>query len=146
MKSHIAASLFAAAASFVHALPAPVPQAASVMPAGPPGSSGSLRGTPALLGYDPANPLSTDTTVIPTSEFELAPGQSANANLGLFLDLSEVENPQPIRGDTQGPTDPGPRTYTDLPHVKCLPDSFMDKSPGSLLFADVPKEPTPTTD
>jgi len=107
---HFTASLLIAASAYVHGLPAPAPQVAS-SPTLVPGSSGSLKGSPALLGYDPANPISTDTTVIPPSEFQLDPAQTAAANLGLFIDLSEVENPQPIRGDTQAPTDPGPRTY-----------------------------------
>lgn len=107
MRYHFTAALLATVASWTHALPAPVPQAASASE--PAGASGSLTGTASLLGYNPANPITTETTVIPTSDFELAPGQSESATLGLFLDLSEVENPQPIRGDTQGPTDPGPR-------------------------------------
>lgn len=76
----------------------------------PPGSSGSLRGSPDLGGYSPSNPVDTqDSTVIPPDEFQLAPGQTEDANLGLYLDLSTVQNPQPIRGGSTGPTDPGPR-------------------------------------
>lgn len=75
----------------------------------PTGSSGSLRGSEALIGFASSNPISTESTVIPTDEFELAPGQSADPDLGLYIDLTNVKNPQPIRGGTTGPTDPGPR-------------------------------------
>ncbi|OCL07133.1 Bicupin, oxalate decarboxylase/oxidase [Glonium stellatum] len=97
----------------VWALPAPqVSSASNVQPDGPSGASGFLRGPSSLLGYNPSIPVPTEpSTVIPPSEFELAPGQSENAELGLYIDLSEVENPQPIRGGTVGPTDPGPRTF-----------------------------------
>lgn len=75
----------------------------------PPDASGSFRGSEALIGYNPSNPISTDSTVIPPSDFELAPGQSEDEDLGLYIDLNNVKNPQPIRGGTTGPTDPGPR-------------------------------------
>jgi len=80
----------------------------------PTGSSGSLRGSEALIGYAPSNPVSTETTVIPPDEFELAPGQSEDADLGLYIDLTDIKNPQPIRGGTTGPTDPGPRWVKEL--------------------------------
>lgn len=48
---------------------------------------------------------------VPASEVELAPGQTADADLGFYLDLSEVNLPQPIRGERNAPTDPGPRTF-----------------------------------
>ncbi|KAJ4344334.1 hypothetical protein N0V95_006125 [Ascochyta clinopodiicola] len=76
----------------------------------PTGSSGSLRGSEALIGFASSNLISTESTVIPTDEFELGPGQSEDADLGLYIDLTNVKNPQPIRGGTTGPTDPGPRT------------------------------------
>ena len=76
----------------------------------PPAASGSFRGPESLLGYDASNSVSTDSTVIPPSDFELAPGQSEDADLGLYIDLKDVENPQPIRGGTTGPTEPGPRS------------------------------------
>lgn len=83
---------------------------ATQTPYGPPGASGSLRGSDAQLGYNPANPAPTsDSTVIPPDQYELAPGQTEDADLGLYIDLSTVKNPQPIRGSTDAPTDPGPR-------------------------------------
>lgn len=78
------------------------------------GSSGSLRGSDALNGYNPSNPIKDESTVIPPSDFELAPGQSEEASLGLFLDFDGVENFQPIRGSTSNPTDPGPRMSSTL--------------------------------
>lgn len=81
-------------------------------PSGPPGASGSLRGSSALLGYNPSNPEpTTPSTQISPSEFQLAPGQTEDKDLGLYIDLTKVTNPQPIRGETDSPTDPGPRTY-----------------------------------
>ncbi|KAF2468460.1 Bicupin, oxalate decarboxylase/oxidase [Lindgomyces ingoldianus] len=75
------------------------------------GVSGSLRGPASLLGNNPSIPVPTEpTTVVPPDEFELAPGQTEDEQLGLYLDLSKVKNPQPIRGGSTGPTDPGPRT------------------------------------
>lgn len=77
---------------------------------GPPGASGSLRGSAALLGFDSLNNIpTTPSTVIPPDEFEVAPGQSENPNLGLYVDLSTVKNPQPLQGSLTAPTDPGPR-------------------------------------
>ncbi|KAF9741927.1 hypothetical protein PMIN06_011782 [Paraphaeosphaeria minitans] len=88
-----------------HTWAAPAPQASSC------GNSGSLRPCPGLVGYDPSNHIPTSpSTEVPTDQFELAPGQSEDADLGLFIDLSKVKNPQPIRGGTTGPTDSGPRT------------------------------------
>lgn len=75
----------------------------------PTGASGSLRGSEALIGYAASNSISTESTVIPPDEFELGTGQSADPDEGLYIDLTNVKNPQPIRGGTTGPTDPGPR-------------------------------------
>ncbi|KAB2572184.1 Cupin 1 [Lasiodiplodia theobromae] len=77
---------------------------------GPPGASGSLRGPAALRGFNPSSPLSLQSTVIPPEDFELGPGQSLDPKLGVYIDLSKVKNPQPIRGGTTASTDPGPRT------------------------------------
>ena len=74
---------------------------------GPPGSFGSVHGFPALVGPD-GNPVDiADSAVLSNSDLVL--GQQEEADLGLYLDLSEAQNPQPIRG-TGGGTDPGPRT------------------------------------
>jgi hypothetical protein len=45
--------------------------------------------------------------VISPSDLDLGPGQSADADLRLYIDLTNVENPQPIRGGQTGPTEPG---------------------------------------
>ncbi len=82
----------------------------TVTPYGPSGASGQLRGSEDLNGYDSSNPIDyKESTVVPADEYELAPGQSQDPDLGLYLDLSNVENPQPVRGGTKAPTDPGPR-------------------------------------
>ncbi|CAK4033319.1 oxalate decarboxylase, secreted [Lecanosticta acicola] len=79
-------------------------------PYGPPGASGSLRGSESLVGYNPSNPVDKDLlATVPKDQYTLTPAQSEDADLGLYLDLSDVENPQPIRGGTDAPTDPGPR-------------------------------------
>ena len=75
----------------------------------PPGSSSSVRGSDSLGGYNPSYPLFTEDTQIPPSEFQLAPGQDEDDDLGLFLDFYAIEHSQPIRGYGDGPTDPGPR-------------------------------------
>ncbi|KAF1984267.1 oxalate decarboxylase [Aulographum hederae CBS 113979] len=64
-----------------------------------------LRGSPDLTGYAPTSDLST-----PSSEFDykLVPGQKDDANDGYYLDFSNVDAPQPIRG-SKGGSDPGPR-------------------------------------
>ncbi|KAK0647362.1 Oxalate decarboxylase OxdC [Lasiodiplodia hormozganensis] len=65
-----------------------------------------LRGSTDLQGYNPSNILTDEDTT--NVQYELAPGQTNDADLGTFLDFSDIENPQPIRG-TKGGTDPGPR-------------------------------------
>jgi oxalate decarboxylase family bicupin protein len=111
----------------------------SATPFGPPGSSGSLRGSEELLGYNPSNPLPTDeSTEIPPDEFQVGPGQEADSDLGLYLDLSTVENPQPIRGGGgKQPTDPGPR---NTPIDRQNPDLF---APPSTDAGDVPNAKWP---
>ncbi|ORX91672.1 RmlC-like cupin domain-containing protein [Clohesyomyces aquaticus] len=96
----------------VWALPAPKAQSsAPVNPLAASRASGSLRGSESLLGNNPSIPIPTEpSTVIPPGQFELAPGQTEDEQLGLYIDLSNVKNPQPIRGGSTGPTDPGPRT------------------------------------
>lgn len=70
-----------------------------------------VRGGKNLIGYNPSNPVETEpSTQIPPSDFQLAPGQTEDADIGLYLDFNGVENFQPIRGSTDSPTDPGPRT------------------------------------
>ena len=102
-----------------NALPAPqvgigIP---TVDPAGPPGASGSLRGPTSLLGFNPAVPEpTTGSTEISPDDFQLPPGSTENEDLGLFLDMSTVKNPQPIRGGNgKDPTDPGPRKLALIP-------------------------------
>ncbi|KAL3491013.1 oxalate decarboxylase [Aspergillus germanicus] len=65
-----------------------------------------LRGSEDLLGYSPDNTLTGQTTE--DIEYTLVPGQTEDADIGSYLDFSNTENPQPIRG-TLGGTDPGPR-------------------------------------
>lgn len=86
---------------------------------GPPGAQGSLYGSESLTGPD-GNPVnSADVATVPVSDYTLVPGQDENADLGLYLDLSKSQDPQPIRG-TNGGTDPGPRTRKMLPRSRRL--------------------------
>lgn len=71
-------------------------------------SSNPLRGGEGLIGYSPTNTISNENTE--TISYELAAGQTDAANLGVYLNFENVENPQPIRGNTGG-TDPGPRKF-----------------------------------
>lgn len=85
------------------ALPPSIPTGQAI---GPPGSSGSAYGSEEFLGPN-GNPVDAADSAIVTDQ-DLVPGQTANADLGLYLDLEKAKNPQPIRGSTGG-TDPGPR-------------------------------------
>lgn len=68
-----------------------------------------LRGSEDLLGYSASNTVVHQDTDPTTTE--LAPGQTEDANLGVYLDFSNVADPQPIRG-SKGGTDPGPREFS----------------------------------
>lgn len=68
-----------------------------------------------LLGYSPSNTLVNENTS--NIQYSLAPGQTADANIGAYLDFENIANPQPIRG-TKGGTDPGPRKYTQISPFK----------------------------
>ena len=104
LAGHLLPYISAAAIGSGQSLPISIPNGQSP---GPPGSSGSVYGSPALVGPD-GNPVDTaDSAVLSNSD--LVPGQQEDADLGFYLDLSEAQNPQPIRG-TGGGTDPGPRT------------------------------------
>lgn len=80
---------------------------------------GSLRGDQSLLGGNiaPADPES-DSAIVSDPQF--VPGQSADKNLGLYLDFNSVDRPEPLRGGYGG-TDPGPRTYA---YERLNPDTF----------------------
>jgi hypothetical protein len=114
MRYFQASLLSSSFAGLAFALPAPQEVPEPVDPSQvlnqpiPPAASGSFRGSEALLGYDASNPIKTDSIEVPSSDFELAPGQSEDEDTGIYLDLPNVENPQPFRA-AKGPTDPGPR-------------------------------------
>jgi oxalate decarboxylase family bicupin protein len=76
---------------------------------GPPGAVGSLRGGTSLAGYNPAYPTPTVTTDIPKDDFGTGLNQDADPDLGLYIGLEGVKNPQPFAGSGDSPTDPGPR-------------------------------------
>lgn len=84
-------------------------------PVPPPGAEGSIYGdnllgnqgsdaTPIELGGEPLQTADSEQYV---GDYELVDGQKEDPDLGLYLDFTESENPQPIRGD-EGATDPGP--------------------------------------
>jgi hypothetical protein len=80
-------------------------QGAPTLPKRQDGGNPPLRGSEDLLGYSPGNKLTGQTTEI---KYTLAPGQKENEDIGLYLDFTDIENPQPIRG-SKGGSDPGPR-------------------------------------
>ena len=83
-----------------------IPRALSSGPSpGPPGAAGSLYGSASLAGHD-GNPVDRANSAVVTN-YDLVPGQKEEADLGLYLDLNKVQNPQPVRGSNGG-TDPGP--------------------------------------
>jgi len=106
--------------SSVLAAPAPRPQAtffsdpadiptSVVSIVGPPSATGNVRGGTYLVGYSPSNLVDETTGGVPDSDVELGANQAAAADLGLYINLEDVDVPQPIRGGTTAPTDPGPR-------------------------------------
>lgn len=120
------ASAFVAATciSSVLAAPAPRPQAtyfsdpadiptSVVSIVGPPKATGNVRGSNYLVGYSPSNPVDM-TSGGGTPNIELGTNQAAPADLGLYINLEGVDVPQPIRGSTDGPTDPGPRRHIGI--------------------------------
>lgn len=73
----------------------------------------ALRGDESLLGD--IGPI-TQAPAPPVDDYDLAPGQDADPDLGFYFDFTKVNNPQPIRG-SKGGTDPGPRM--SQPHNVC---------------------------
>ncbi|OJJ07766.1 hypothetical protein ASPVEDRAFT_33956 [Aspergillus versicolor CBS 583.65] len=69
------------------------------------GDNPPLRGSQDLLGYSPDNKIPDSSAEI---HYTPVPGQKDDEDLGVYLDFSKTENPQPIRGSLGG-TDPGPR-------------------------------------
>ena len=99
----LASAVAAAPTAIDAALPLSIPTGQAI---GPPGASGSPYGTEEFIGAD-GNPVDPADSAIVTN-YDLVPGQTADADLGFYLNLEEAKNPQPIRG-TDGGTDPGPR-------------------------------------
>ncbi|KAJ5792689.1 uncharacterized protein N7503_008667 [Penicillium pulvis] len=84
-----------------------------------------LRGDSALLGVVQNEVNPENSAAVPESEYQLAPGQAADADLGIPFTFDNVAHPQPVRGDL-GSTDPGPRTYA---YDRLNPSTFAP--PGS---------------
>ena len=102
----LAACLAATLISTSAAAPASMP---TTQAAGPPGATGQLY-SPEILEGPGGAPVDTGDSAI-VSHYDLVPGQQEEADIGLYLDLSAVRSPQPIRG-TNGGTDPGPRALS----------------------------------
>lgn len=105
-----------AAAPTGAALPLSIPTGQAT---GPPDSSGEPHGSGEFLGPDGNAVNPADPAIV--TNYDLVPGQTADADLGLYLDLEEAQNPQPIRGSNGG-TDPGPRMTNScsLIEISCL--------------------------
>lgn len=82
---------------------------------------GSLRGDSSLLGGNAPLPDLTVQDGGSVQDPTLVPGQSADADLGLYLDLNSVEKPVPLRGSSGSATADGARTYQ---YEKLNPDLF----------------------
>lgn len=119
--------------------PAAVPTAAlDASPDGPPQASGAaIRGPANLRGWNPSTPVQSSTPQIGAEDIQLAPGQTEDADLGLYLDFSNIEKPQPIRGGSTAPTDPGPQSYE---YEKLNSDLF---APPGTDSGDVPNAKWP---
>lgn len=78
-----------------------------------PASNPGLRGSGNLVGYSPFRDVPVGNTSV---QYELVKGQKEDADVGVYLDFEDVENPQPIRG-SHGGTDPGPSMSTPPPLV-----------------------------
>lgn len=102
----------------IHALPASPRSTDWAGPAGDDESNGGapLRGSLSLQGHIPNEVDSANSAVV--SPYEMAPGQDADASLGIPFTWENTDEPQPIRGD-YGATDPGPQTYA---YSKLNPD------------------------
>lgn len=74
-------------------------------------ATGSIYGSETLLGPDGNLVNPADTTAI--SDYQLVPGQDEDQNVGLYLDFTNIVNPQPIKAMSGG-TDPGPRKYSSI--------------------------------
>ena len=86
-----------------------------------------LRGSPALLGVVPNEVNTANSAEVPPSEYKLAPGQDAPANLGIPFTFKDTTNPQPIRGNL-GSTDSGSRTYA---YDRLNPNTFAPPASDS---------------
>ncbi|KAK3324894.1 RmlC-like cupin domain-containing protein [Apodospora peruviana] len=95
-------------------------------------ASGPLRGNSSLLGDNAPrpNPATADSAIVPSPQ--LVDGQEADGKLGLYLNFSSANPPQPIRGD-RGNTDPGPRTFA---YEKLNPDRY---APPTTDKGDIPQ-------
>jgi hypothetical protein len=71
----------------------------------PPGYSGALRGSETLLGADGNPHDQADIGYVKNPK--TLPVQSEDAKLGLYIDITNEDRPQPIRGNSGG-SDPGP--------------------------------------
>lgn len=100
---------------------APAPQAATPSFSWASDPSPPIRG-PATLqgGLGPYTVSPTDSAEVDPDSYSLVAGQAAAPSLGLYLDFSDQEHPQPIRGDLGG-TDPGPQ---GLQYERINPDLF----------------------
>ncbi|KAJ0413425.1 oxalate decarboxylase [Aspergillus carlsbadensis] len=97
MKTTLVLSLLALLPS-IQGAPAPFP-----FPKRQSGGDPPLQRSKSLLGYSASNKLTGESTK--DVQYKLAASQTEGADLGVYLDFSDIENPQPIRG-SKGGTDP----------------------------------------
>lgn len=110
---------------------------------GPVGSSGDVYGGRQLLGSEgvsssvapigPNVPLPTGDSEQYVGKYELVQGRDGDAGLGIYLDTTNSQNPQPIRGGN-GATDPGPRNkeiYRQNSELLSRPDTDHGDLPNA---------------
>lgn len=69
-----------------------------------------FRGPDNLVGYSPSHDVPVKNTSV---QYTLVKGQKEDADKGVYLDFSDVGQPQPLRGSLGG-TDPGPSRFSFL--------------------------------
>lgn len=100
-----------------------------------PSATGHPYGSTSLQGYDGNSIDTADDTRVPNPS--LVPAQKYPADDGLYLDLTNVDSPQPIRGSKGGtdPGSPGMSPSNDKVDTDTIPDTSLYNKHESDAFA-----------
>ena len=96
--------------------------------------SGDLRGPTTLRGYDESYPFPTENTH--PDKIEYAPGQELDEPEGGFLDFDDIDNPQPLRGNSGGTIASNRNIALEKQHPDSLAPPITDK--GSVAQLEWP--------